>query len=456
MKKIFVGIDVCEARFDVAFRNSDCQPVRGDSSFTNSSEGIRDLIGCCVASASLVGKKTKIIIGMESTSNFHKNLERALRASSRKFEIHVINPLSIKQFKKMNLKVYKTDRLDAHMIAAYLAKMTPKPSFAPLNGQEELKEITRLRRSFQEETTKLKNRLRRLLRIHFPGYKQLLGMKISAKMLVAFSNFSSPEEILSISIDSIADFSIAFRHKIGRTFAENLIKLAQQAPARTLQNGNALVIKWTAQSLLQLQERIKILDKEIVSMLDKFFPEHKLHTIPGIGPISIATIIAEVGNIKRFATPEKFIGYVGLYPVVWESGEMKTRFQMTNKGNKSLKMTFLVASAAARRFNPVIRQMYDRLRERGKSKKAAGGAIARKLACIVYAIFVSNQEWDPKIAAESLKKSQQMVESDLEKKKGTKRLTEIIPQNAVNAAIEFKSPLDSPGIIQSGGVIENP
>jgi len=457
MKKLIVGVDVCEARFDVAFRNSDCQPVRPDTAFSNSPEGIRDLIGGCIASAALVGRKVKIIIGMESTSNFHKNLERALRNASRNFEVHVINPLAIKQFKKMNLKVYKTDKLDAHMIALYLTKMAPKPSFASLPGQEELKEITRIRRSFQEESTKLKNRLRRLLRIHFPGYKQLLGMRISSKMLVAFSNFSSPEEILATDIDSLADSSISFKHKIGKVFAQNLRILAQQAPSRILPNGNSLVIKWTAQSLLQLQQRIKIIDSEISSMLDKFFPEHKLHTIPGIGAISIAAIIAEVGNIKRFPTPEKFIGYIGLYPVVWESGEMKARFQMTSKGNKSLKMTFLVASAASRRFNPVIRQMYDRLRKSGKSKKAACGAISRKLACIVYAILAGDQEWDPKIAAEGLSKSQQMADTYIEKKNGNKSLNEVVPQNAVNAAIGFRrSSCSQEFIIQNGGIIENP
>ncbi len=457
MKKLIVGVDVAEAKFDVAFRDINCQPVRADLSFSNSSDGIRDLIGCCIASASLAGKKVKIVIGMESTSNFHKNLERALRDSSRNFEIHVINPLAIKQFKKMNLKVYKTDKLDAHMIASYLARMEPNPSFAPLPGQEELKELTRLRRSYLEETTQLKNRIRSLLRIHFPGYKRLLGTKISSKMLIAFSNYSSPEEIISTGIDTLAEFSVSFRHRIGRPFAENLVRLAGKAPSRVLPGGIALAIKWTAQSLLQLQERIKMLDAEIVAMLDEYFPEHKLLSIPGIGPISAAAIIAEVGDIKRFSTPEKFIGYIGLYPVVWESGEMKTRFQMTYKGNKSLKMTFLVATAAARQFNPAIRQMYDRLRARGKSKRAAGGAVARKLACIVYAILAGDKKWDPEIASEGLRKSQQMAESLTEKKERNELPTEVVPQNAVIAAMEFNGQRRSPGnSILNGGATGNP
>jgi len=457
MKQFFIGVDVSEARFDVAFRDTNGQPVRPDSAFSNCPDGIRDLIGCCIATASLIGKRTKIVIGMESTSNFHKNLASALYSSKRKFEVHVINPLAIKQFKKMHLKVYKTDKLDAHMIALYLAKMTPKASFQPLPGQEELKEITRLRRSYQEETTKFKNRLRRLLRIYFPGYKKLLGTKISVKFLVAFSKLHSPEEILSYDMTDLANTSIACRHKIGMPFAKKLFTLAQKAPVKSIPKGNSLVIKWTAERLLQLQSQIKILDKEIISMLEAFFPEHNLHSIPGIGPISIATIIAETGDIKRFSTPEKFIGYIGLYPVVWESGQMKVRFQMTRKGNKSLKMTFLVASAAARRFNPVIRNMYDRLRNRGKSKKAAGGAIARKLATIAFTILNNDEAWDPKKAVAGLIKSQQMAEEYI--KKGNRLLFEVTPQHAVSAANpssgDNSRQLCSPeSIIQSGGNIE--
>jgi len=432
MKKLFVGIDVAEAKFDVAFRNVKGQPVRPDATFPNSPDGIRDLKGAIIATASILGKRTKIIAGMESTSNFHKNLASALySARPRKIETHIINPYAIKQFKKMHLKVYKTDKLDAHMIALYLAKMTPKPSPQDLPGQKELRELTRIRRSFQEETTKFKNRLRRLLRTYFPGYKHLLGKKISMKMLVAFSSVSSPDEIISLGESKLSSLSVAFRHKLGPKFASNLIRLAQNAPVKTLPAGTSLIIKWTAQRLLQLLSQIRTLDSEIVSLLNSYFPNHCLNSIPGLGPVSIATIIAEVGDIRRFPTPERFIGYVGLYPVVWESGETKTCFKMTIKGNKSLKMTFLVASAAARLFNPVIRDFYDHLRKRDKSKKAAGGAIARKLAILVYTILKTNEPWNPEKALAGLQKSIAMRTNS--ENMGERRPVEVIP-HAVNAA----------------------
>lgn len=457
MNKLIVGIDVSEAKLDVAFLNSDSQPVRNDASFSNSSDGIEELIRCCIASCAFVGKKSQIVVGMESTSNFHKNLEKTLRQSCRNFQIHVINPVCTKQFRKMNLKVCKTDKIDARMIAAYLAKISPEPCVAPLAGQEELKRLTRIRRSFQEEITRNKNRLRSLLRIDFPGYKQHLGKKITRKMLVAFSQYASPEEILEVGSEFFAHLKLCRTMKIGQSFAQKFIQLAQKAPKSLSFRSNAMLIKWAARRILELQEQIKELDTEIESFLDIHFPGHKLLTIPGVGPISVATIIAETGDIKRFSTPEKYIGYIGLYPVVWESGAMKAHYKMTCKGNKHLKMTFLLATAAARRFNPVIAQMYARLRARGKSTKAAGGAIARKLACIVYAILTKDQEWDPGIAAEGLHKSQLMAEEMGENKEGSRHFSIDKSQYVVCATKDFKGNSNSPSdIILQGGQFNNP
>ena len=440
--ELFVGVDVAEARFDVAFRDSVGQPVRSDRSFPNTPDGIRDLNGAICACASLIGQKSRIIVGMEATSNFHKGLEKTLReARPRTIEVHVINPYAIKQFKKMHLKVYKTDKLDAHMIALYLAKIAPRPYPEPAPGQEELKQLTRLRRSFSEETTKFKNRLRSLLRVHFPGYKQRLGNTISKKMLVAFSLYGSPHEIAAVDIDELADARTAYRHKIGKVFADNLKLLVKDAPVQRLAPALALVITWTARRVLDLADQVKELDSQIAMMVEEYFPGNVLESVPGLGGVSIAAIFGEIGDPKRFDTVEQFIGYIGLYPIVWESGQTKARFKMTKKGNKLLKMTFLVASAAGRRFNPVIHELYYRLRKRGKSKKAAGGAIARKLAAIVFTLLKNGEKWNPEKALAGMMKSELMLTTGTDKKeKGNERPSEVVPQYVVNATIGAGSP----------------
>jgi len=139
--------------------------------------------------------------------------------------------------------------------------------------------------------------------------------------------------------------------------------------------------------------------------MDTYYPDHILFSIPGIGKITVATIIGEIGDsVDRFPTAKHFIGYIGLYPIVYQSGKNKVFFKMTWKGNKWLKMAFILATASARRNNPQMRNFYNRLRARGKSTKAAGGALARKLACLVYAILSSGERWKEEIALKSIQR----------------------------------------------------
>ena len=416
-KRLYVGIDVDEADLEVAFHDRDNNPVRSGQRYDNTPEGIQRLRGDICAAASLVGKRPEIWVGFESTSNFHKNLERELRAARpRRMSVFVLNPRSVKMFKKMNLQVGKTDEQDARAIAHFLLKEKPAPNPEPAEGQPELQELVRMRRTLQEENTMNKNRLRRLLRQHFPGYKQALGAKLNRKTLVAFSNFASPDDILAAAPGELETASVAFRHRVGAPFAARLRKLAAAAPVQSLNPGIVFIIKSTARRILDLYDTIRILDSRIEDALDKYFPDSVLHSVPGLGRISIAAIIAETGDISRFATLEDYIGFIGLYPVRWQSGKTDFTSRMTSKGNKLLKMTFLVASAPARIYNPVIRAMYDRLRARGKSKMAAGGAIARKLAAIVYTLLKNNEQWNPDKAMRGMTISEKMI-ADIERKK---------------------------------------
>lgn len=430
-KSLYAGVDVSEASLEVAYRDANFKPVRSNKVFDNDPEGIRDLIGSLRATAAAMGKDVRIVVGMEATSNFHKVLERSLtKMHPHKPQVHVLNPYAVSQFKKLQLKVIKTDKLDAQMIAHFLISFPQKEVHDLPEGIEELKELTRLRRRYVEEVTRSKNRLRSLLRVHFPGYKKYLGREISNRLLYAFSAYGSPEEFINCGEDVLANTQVAYKHRIGEAFAQKLVRLAKTAPRQNLNQATALVIKWTAKRILDVEQQVGELDHQIQLLLAQYFPNNPISSIPGIGHVSAASILAEVGDINRFETLEKFIGYIGLYPIVWESGQMKARFRMTSKGNKMLKMTLLVGSAAARQFNPVIREYYDRLRARGKSKKAAGGAIARKLAVIIFTIWKQNEEWCASKAFAGMEKGQEMLRQLEAKKRNDSSLSGVIaPMN---------------------------
>ncbi len=411
--ELYVGLDVSNAKIDASFVDCEGRIVRQPSTYSNDPEGWTALRAAIVSATALVGSKVRVVCGMESTSNMHKRLEQALRAEKRRqMEVHVLNPRAVKHFGKALLKDAKTDRLDSHLIGLFLVRMKPEVQAVQPELLEELKEATRTRRRLVEERTDYKNRLHKLLRYHLPGYRKVLGIRTFPKrLLVVLAELGSPQLLAERSVEELAAMRYGARHRVGEAFAEKLHSLAAAAPCAELPKVTRMLVETTARRILDLDALLVEMDRGICELLERVLPEQVLTSIPGIGAVSAAAILAEVGDIARFETKTDFVGYCGLYPIVWESGEVKRRYRMTYKGNRMLKMTLLVASAAARQYNPVIGSFYERLRARGKSKKAAGGAIARKLAELVFTLLVRKEPWSAEKALYGLQKAAAMVKA---------------------------------------------
>ena len=390
-KQLFVGIDVCEEKLDVFFMDQDDKALTSIHSYPNLPEGFKLLRQDTLAFSRLLGKNVPITIGFESTGNYHKNLEDFLkRRKSKRFTVRTLNPYQVKEFRKAHFKLSSTDRINAKVIAKFL-KVFPSSSFYPSSEQLKLRFLTRFRRTLIEERTRYINRLRKNLRLLYPGYKKLVGGKIPLSFLKFLSSYTSLEDVK--------------KNPPKESFKRRYISLFFLSQVREKHSFLQQEIRWVTKRIIELQEQIGVLEEEIEKFMDTFYPDHVLLSIPGIGKITCATILAEVGDsVDRFPTPKDFVGYIGLYPVVFQSGKNRIFFKMTWKGNKYLKMAFLLATASARCNNPHLRNFYNRLRARGKSKKAAGGALARKLALLVYAILSSGKRWDEGIASESINK----------------------------------------------------
>lgn len=413
-EEMYVGIDVSSEKLDVSFLDGAEKHLRPCMTVENGRVGWKELTDAIVATVGGREEVKRVVCGMESTGNFHKRVEDVLRHEKRlDLEVHVINPMAVKYFGKVLLKDAKTDRVDSFLIAKYLKCMKPKAGYQPGEGVEELREGTRTRRQFIEERTQHKNRLHKLLRIHLPGYRKLLGKEITKQLLVTLSAMPSPDKILSNTVEQISKLQTGKRHYVRPGFAEGLRELAELAPRQRLYSTTSLLLRITTRRILELDEIIAEFDGTLEAMACKLYPGQYqlLLSIPGIGRVSATAILAEVGDIKRFASSDDFVGYCGLYPVVWESGKAKRRYKMTYKGNRMLKMTLLVASAPARLRNPVMMAFYERLRRRGKSQKAAGGASARKLAELVYAILSKNEPWSDDIARRGMAKAEEMTKA---------------------------------------------
>ena len=126
-----------------------------------------------------------------------------------------------------------------------------------------------------------------------------------------------------------------------------------------------------------------------------------LLTVPGIGRVLAFTIAAEIGEIERFPSPQKFAGYTGLCPRVNQSGDKDRRGPLTKHGPTYLRWALLEATMHALR-HPAYRERYRRTKKRlGKQRgaKVAQVDVARRLAHAIWHMLTRNQEFAPRGAA---------------------------------------------------------
>jgi transposase len=133
-------------------------------------------------------------------------------------------------------------------------------------------------------------------------------------------------------------------------------------------------------------------------------PDHPyvplLMTAPGIGWVLAFTIAAEIGEIQRFNSPKKLVGYSGLCPKVIQSGEKDRRGPLTKSGPKYLRWAMLEATMHALR-HPAYAERYQYTKRRlGKQRgaKVAQIEIARRLTEAVWHMLTTNKPFSPTAA----------------------------------------------------------
>ena len=116
-----------------------------------------------------------------------------------------------------------------------------------------------------------------------------------------------------------------------------------------------------------------------------------LQSVPGVGPITSRTLLAELPELGRLSRKE-IAALVGVAPLARDSGTLRGHRTIWG-GRASVRAVLFMAAAAATRWNPVIRTFYQRLRAAGKPAKVALTACMRKLLTIVNAIMRSQSPW---------------------------------------------------------------
>ena len=145
-----------------------------------------------------------------------------------------------------------------------------------------------------------------------------------------------------------------------------------------------------------LTEAMRKLEKAIVGEARELFGElyDILQSVPGVGPLLAAVILAETVDFERFRSADHYKSYCGLAPRLRESAG-RARLGRCVKGNPYLRWAFYIAAVRGMRSDKGLKAFYERLVGRGKHGKAALIAVAAKLAKRVWVVGKGRVRYRP-------------------------------------------------------------
>ena len=154
-----------------------------------------------------------------------------------------------------------------------------------------------------------------------------------------------------------------------------------------------------------LDEKIQELKKAIHDLIqqdDQLKHQHaRLVSIPGIGDLTAAKLLAEIRDFHNFENARQLTAYAGLNPRQYQSGSsVHRKSRLSKTGSSSLRCTLYMPAIVAMRHNPIIHEFSQRLLDDGKPKMSVVGACMRKLLVLAYGVIKSDTPFDPLFAQE--------------------------------------------------------
>lgn len=182
-----------------------------------------------------------------------------------------------------------------------------------------------------------------------------------------------------------------------KDFAKNKITHISELAANSFglkfcRDSFSLQLKLLIEQISFIEAQVSDVDTEINVILDKL--NSPITTIPGIGAVTAAVILGEIGDISRFSNASKLAAYAGIDASVSQSGEYSSSSnRMSKRGSPYLRRALFNAALIAAFHDPVFSAFYQKKRAEGKHHLTALGAVARKLCNIIFAVLKYNEPY---------------------------------------------------------------
>ncbi len=383
----YLGIDIGKNTHVASLVDDKKKVIFKAFSFSNSIDGAESLI------LKLIPFKNKLEIGMEATGHYWLSLYSYL--VEKNFTVRVINPIQTDGWRQgIEIRKRKTDIIDSLLIADLLRYGDFVETSLSNEDYLSLRNLSRFRSYLVSSIGDLKRKTIALLDQVFPEYASSFSNIFGKTSKEILSNFSTPSDFEDINSDDLNTFleSVSRKNYASKKINELSKKASSSFGINFCLDSFSLQIKMLIEQISFIQNQVCDVENEIEVLLEKL--NSPITTIPGIGSVNTATILGEIGDIKRFSNPSKLVAYAGLDASVSQSGEYESTYNhMSKRGSPYLRRALFQSALRAEFCDPVFSDYYQKKISEGKHHLVATNAVARKLCHTIFAVLTKNEPY---------------------------------------------------------------
>lgn len=388
-KTLIVSLDIAQERHMVYLRCSNGTEVKPFEAFNRREE--YDKIWERISQMKGANGVEDVIVGFESTGPYAEPLLHYLMG--KEVKLVQVNPMHTKRLKELRgNSPNKTDEKDTQVIADiiefghYLSVIVPK------GAEAELRRLSQARERAVERRTAMVNQLYGLVYIIFPEFLRIMKDIKTKTSRYLLKYYPKPQDIVELGCEVLSEtMKKISRGRLDKRRAEELYEAAVTSVGVREGQGSILLevkqllagIEGTDHSLVEIEEKMGEYLREIP--YSRF-----MLSIQGIGEVTVAGLIGEAGDFRKYETISEITKLAGLDLFEVSSGKHKGQRHISKRGRPLMRRLLFYAAINVVRKGRIMHERYERYLQRGMPRMKALIAIARKLLGILF-VLVRNQ-----------------------------------------------------------------
>ena len=392
-----VGIDIAKNVHWAGIILPNGKEIKKSFSFHNNKKGIESLVETVKNVLTMLNLK-KAIVGMEPTGHYWKSCARYLKKID---WIHVVtvNPKKVKDAKELDDNCQtKNDKKDCMTIARLIKDARFFEPYLPEGIWADLRNLSNTRAELVRKQNAVKCRLVATIDEYFPEYTKVFKNVLSRTSEEILKECPFPEDIKSIGKEELLKhIKKTVKRGYSKKQLETIYELANESIGTEEGiEGAKFQLNMYIEEAKLLDKQIKMTEQELERQLKETGYYESLISIQGIGIVSAAMFVGEVGDINRFDSYEQIRRYAGLNLVENSSGNHKGKTTISKRGRSLLRSILYRMAFTMVNKNAEIKELYKYLTTRKENqlkKKQAIIAVIGKILQIIYAVATKNEEY---------------------------------------------------------------